>query len=115
MKVFIAIRVLLGEIYLAWHNFKSFFQVLFWICIHYNRLNKKGNIINKFNKWNSVNTEELAKMKKKKIDNKGDFLKGTSDNFLLYYQLLIPQVNKLRKVVFPGGGRQKGNNKKLLF
>jgi hypothetical protein len=29
--------------------------------------------------------EELAKMKKGEVDNKGDFLKGTGDNFLLYY------------------------------
>jgi hypothetical protein len=64
--------------------------VLFWIYIHYNRPNKKGNIVNRFNKWNSINTEELAKIKKGEIDNKGDFLKSTGDNFLLYYQLLIP-------------------------
>jgi len=29
IKAFIAIRVLLGEIHSAWHNFKSFFWVLF--------------------------------------------------------------------------------------
>jgi hypothetical protein len=64
--------------------------VLFWIYIHYNRPNKKGNIVNRFNKWNSINTKELAKIKKREIDNKRDFLKGTGDNFLLYYQPLIP-------------------------
>jgi hypothetical protein len=59
--------------------------VLFWICIYYNRFNKKGNIINRFNKWNFIDIEELAKMKKGEVDNKGDFLKGAGDNFLLYY------------------------------
>jgi hypothetical protein len=59
--------------------------VLFWIYIYYNRLNKKGNIINRFNKWNFINIKKLARIKIKKIDNKGDFLKGVSDNFLLYY------------------------------
>ena len=113
IRVFIAIRVLLGEIYLAWHNFKLFFQVLFWICIHYNGPNRKGNVINRFNKWNSIDTEELAKIKKGEVDNKGDFLKGAGNNFLLYYQPLIPWVNRLRKVVFLGGRRRKGNNKKL--
>jgi len=29
--------------------------------------------------------EELAKIKKEKVDNKGDFLKGAGNNFLLYY------------------------------
>ena len=64
-KVFIAIGVLLGEIYLAWYNFKLFFWVLFWIYIYYNGPNKKGNIVDRFNKWNFVDIEELAKMKKK--------------------------------------------------
>jgi len=83
--VFIVIGVLLGEIYLAWHNFKSFFWVLFWICIHYNGPNRKGNVVNRFNKWNSIDMEELAKIKKGEVDNKGDFLKGVGNNFLLYY------------------------------
>jgi hypothetical protein len=87
--------------------------VLFWICIHYNGFNKKGNIINRFDKWNFINIKELAKIKKREVDNKGDFLKSTGDNFLLYYQPLIPWVNRLWKVVFLGGGRRKGNNKKL--
>ena len=29
--------------------------------------------------------EELAKIKKGEVDNKGDFLKGVGDNFLPYY------------------------------
>jgi len=29
--------------------------------------------------------EELAKIKKGEVDNKGDFLKGASNNFSLYY------------------------------
>ena len=115
IRAFIAIKVLLGEIYLAWYNFKSFFQVLFWICIHYNRPNKKGNVVNRFNKWNSIDTEELAKIKKGEVDNKGDFLKTAGNYFSLYYQPLIPWVNKLRKVVFLGSRRQKGKDKKLSF
>ena len=100
-----AIRVLLGEIYLAQYNFKSLFQVLCQIYIYYNRPNKKGNVINRFNKQNSIDIEELAKIKKGEVDNKGDFLKGIGNNFLPYYQLLIPQVNRLQKVVFLGGRR----------
>jgi len=88
--------------------------VLFWIYIYYNRFNKKGNIINKFNKWNSVDIKELAKIKKGEVDNKGDFLKGIDNNFSLYYQLLIPWVNRLRKIVFLSSRRRKGNNEKLF-
>ena len=59
--------------------------MLFWICIHYNRPNKKGNVVNRFNKWNSIDTEELAKMKKGEVDNKGDFLKTIGNYFSPYY------------------------------
>jgi len=63
--------------------------VLFWIYIYYNRPNKKGNIVDRFNKWNSVDIEELAKMKKGAVADKEDFLKTAGNNFSLYYQLLI--------------------------
>ncbi|OCL06736.1 hypothetical protein AOQ84DRAFT_71750 [Glonium stellatum] len=33
--------------------------------------------------------------------------------FSPYYQPLIPWVNRLRKIVFPGGRRRKGKDKKL--
>ncbi|XTI91769.1 hypothetical protein V2W45_1247486, partial [Cenococcum geophilum] len=55
------------------------------ICIYYNRPNRKGNVVNRFNKWNSVDMEELAKIKKGEVDNKGDFLKGAGNNFSPYY------------------------------
>jgi hypothetical protein len=59
--------------------------VLFWIYIYYNRPNKKGSVVNRFNKWNSIDIEELAKIKKGAVADKGDFLKSADDNFLLYY------------------------------
>ena len=59
--------------------------MLFWIYIYYNRLNKKGNIVNRFNKWNFIDIKELAKIKKEEVDNKGDFLKGAGNNFSPYY------------------------------
>jgi len=80
-----AIGVLLNEIHLTWHDFESFFWVLFWIYIYYNRLNKKSNVIDRFDKWNSVDMKELAKMKKGAVAGEEDFLKTAGDNFLLYY------------------------------
>jgi len=59
--------------------------VLFWIYIYYNRLNKKGNVINRFNKWNSIDIKELAKIKKGAVTNEEDFLKTAGNNFSLYY------------------------------
>ena len=99
IRAFIAIKVLLGEIYLAQYNFKSFFQVLFWICIHYNGLGKDIRPI-KFKYQNYESDRKLVGLKKSIADNKGDFLKSIDNNFLPYYQPLIPWVNRLRKVVF---------------
>ena len=59
--------------------------MLFWIYIYYNRLNNKGNIINRFNKWNFIDMEELAEIKKGAVADEEDCLKTAGDNFLLYY------------------------------
>ena len=59
--------------------------MLFWIYIYYNRPNKKGNVVDRFNKWNFVDIEELIKIKKGAVADKKDFLKTAGDNFSLYY------------------------------
>jgi hypothetical protein len=52
-------------------------------------------------------------MKKGVVTDEEDFLGVAGVNFSLYYQPLIPWVNRLRKVVFPGGKRRKGNDENL--
>jgi hypothetical protein len=37
----------------------------------------------------------------------------TEENFTPYYRPLIPWINKLRKVAFPGGGRWEKEDKGL--
>jgi serine/threonine protein kinase len=110
---FMAIGVLLGEEHSAWHDFESFFWVLFWICIHYNGPNKKGDVIEEFDEWHFVDTEELAINKKGVVVDEEDFLAIAGDHFSLYYQPLVPWVNRLRKVVFPDGRRRKGKDENL--
>jgi hypothetical protein len=51
--------------------------------------------------------EELAAIKKGEVADEGDFLKSAEENFTVYYQSLIPWVNRMRRVVFPGGARWK--------
>ncbi|KAL2049868.1 hypothetical protein ABVK25_009852 [Lepraria finkii] len=112
-RAFMAIGVLLGEKHSTWHDFESFFWLLFWVCIHYNGPNKESNVVERFEKWNFIGTEELAEYKKGTVDDEGDFLRTAEDNFSLYYQPLVPWVNRLRKVVFPGGGRRKADDENL--
>lgn len=112
-RAFMAIGVLLDEKHSFMHDLESFFWVLFWICIHYDGPNTKSRVVPKFEKWNYMDTEELAKAKKGEVADEGDFLKTAEDNFTSYYQPLIPWANRLRKVVFPGGGRRKEEDKRL--
>ncbi|KAK5652988.1 hypothetical protein OQA88_9468 [Cercophora sp. LCS_1] len=103
-RAFMAIGVLWGEQHSFMHDLESFFWVLFWICIHYTGPGK-SRPVTEFDKWNYVDTEELAILKKGEVDNERDFIKRAGKNFTTYYQPLIPWVNRLRKAVFPNGGR----------
>lgn len=99
-RAFMAIGALLGEQHSFMHDLESFFWVFFWICIHYDGLNE-GRVVRNFEKWNFVDTEELAKLKLGTVAKEAIFMKTISDNFTTYYKPLIPLVNSLRKIVFP--------------
>ncbi|KAI1932301.1 hypothetical protein LOZ66_006910 [Ophidiomyces ophidiicola] len=111
-QAFMAIGVLLDEQHSFMHDLESFFWVLFWICIHYEGPGK-GRVVENFDKWNFMNMEDLAKQKKGEVGHEGDFLKSSARHFTDYYQPLVPWVNRLRRVVFPNGGRWKTPNKSL--
>lgn len=102
-RAFMAIGVLLGERHSFMHDLELFFWVLFWICIHYSGPGK-GRVVPRFDKWNFVGMEEIAISKKGVIDDEGDFLMILA-NCTSYYHPMIPWVNRLRKAVFPNGGR----------
>ncbi|PLN76227.1 hypothetical protein BDW42DRAFT_188799 [Aspergillus taichungensis] len=53
---------------------------------------------------NSVNIEELAELKKGTVAHERDFIHMT-EHFADFYKPLKPWVNRLRKIVFPNGGR----------
>ncbi|KAH7016047.1 uncharacterized protein B0I36DRAFT_368666 [Microdochium trichocladiopsis] len=103
-RAFMAIGALLGEQHSFMHDLESFFWVLFWICIHYKGPDE-GRAVPRFEKWNYVDTDELAELKKGQVSHEGDFIRTAEENFTHYYQPLVPWVNRLRKVVFPNGGR----------
>ncbi|EGD97755.1 FunK1 protein kinase [Trichophyton tonsurans CBS 112818] len=111
-RAFMAIGVLLDEQHSFMHDLESFFWVLFWICIHYEGP-KKGRVVERFDKWNFMNTEELADIKIGIIAEEDKFLKTTTEQFTEYYQSLVPWVNRLRRVVFPNGRRWKTPDKSL--
>ena len=52
------------------HDLESFFWVLFWICVHYSGPDE-SRVIPRFEKWNYVDTEELARIKKEKYPTRG--------------------------------------------
>ncbi|CAI6048307.1 unnamed protein product [Clonostachys chloroleuca] len=111
-RAFMAIGALLGEQHSFMHDLESFFWVLFWICIHYDGPSK-GRVVRHYDKWNSVGTEELAKLKKGEVSDEGDFLKIAEANFTPYYRPLVQWVNRLRRKVFPNGERWKKPSEEL--
>jgi serine/threonine protein kinase len=111
-RAFMAIGVLHdNEPHSFIHDLESFFWVLFWICIHYNGLQRR--VVQQFDKWNYADTEELAKLKLGTVSDNDIFRKTTQENFTEYYQPLLPCVNRLRKKIFPSGGRWREPNPKL--
>ncbi|KAF1811423.1 hypothetical protein P152DRAFT_467085 [Eremomyces bilateralis CBS 781.70] len=107
-RAFMAIGALLNDEKRTFmHDIESFFWVLFWTCIHYRRLDERGRVVPKFDKWNFMGTELLANLKKGIVVEEMDFLKTVGQFFTPYYQPLIPCVNRVRRVVFPGGRRRR--------
>ncbi|KAH8696886.1 hypothetical protein GQ44DRAFT_779472 [Phaeosphaeriaceae sp. PMI808] len=104
-RAFMAIGVLLDdELHSFMHDLESFFWVLFWICIHYDGPGKDIGPT-EFECWNYENDRKLAKLKFGTIGDERDFLRTAEENFTPYYHPLIPCVNRLRRKVFPNGGR----------
>ncbi|CRK44023.1 hypothetical protein BN1723_016302 [Verticillium longisporum] len=111
-RAFMAIGALLGEQHSFMHDLESFFWVIFWICIHYTGPDE-SRVVARFDKWNYFDTEELATSKTGLVSNEGDFLRIIKNNCTPYYESLVPWVNKLRKIVFPNGGRWKTEDQGL--
>lgn len=111
-RAFMSINVLLGERHSFMDDLESFFWVLFWICIHYNGPDD-SRVVDLFDEWNYMNAKELAATKLGRVADEDIFIAGAKEHFTQYYQILIPCVNELRKVVFPNGGRWKREDKGL--
>ncbi len=98
------------------HDLESFFWVLFWICIHYDGRDEKGEvqrrIVPKYQKWNYASTEELADLKTGLVVEEECFNQATA-GFTSNCESLIPCVQELRKSIFPNGKRWLGENKEL--
>ncbi|KAH7009260.1 uncharacterized protein B0I36DRAFT_342706 [Microdochium trichocladiopsis] len=92
-RAFMAIGALLGEKHSFMHDLESFF----W----------RSEIIPQFDKWNYADAEELAKLKMGTVSDEDIFAKTTTESFTNYFKALIPWVGRLRRVVFPSGGRWK--------
>ncbi|EJT69119.1 hypothetical protein GGTG_13387 [Gaeumannomyces tritici R3-111a-1] len=103
-RAFMAIGALFGKQHSFMHDLELFFWVLFWICVHYDGPDK-SRVVPEFDQWNYISMELLAKEKKGQVSYERDFIKSAEDNFTPHYQPLIPWVNRLRKAVFPNGGR----------
>lgn len=104
-----AIGSLRGEGHSFMHDLEAFFWVIFWICIHYEGPGVE-RVVDRFDRWNFADTEELADLKKGAVSDEADFVLSAKEYFTDYYWPLIPCVNALRKEVFPHGRRWSKEN-----
>ncbi|KAI4225365.1 MAG: hypothetical protein L6R40_008377 [Gallowayella cf. fulva] len=115
-KVFMAIGALRGEPHSFIHDLESFFWVLFWICIHYDGRDEKGEvkrrIVPEYEKWNYAGTRELADLKGGLLVEEQRFNEAVT-GFTPYCESMIPCVQELRKYIFSNGRRWLGENKEL--
>lgn len=102
-RAFMAIGVLVGDDHSFMDDLESFFWVLFWICIHYDRDGRGRTGVGDFDEWNFANTEKLARQKLGTVSKKSYFHDTVLEYFTSYYRPLVPWVLKLRDIVFPDG------------
>ncbi|UKZ74422.1 hypothetical protein TrVFT333_002090 [Trichoderma virens FT-333] len=105
-RAFMAIGLLFGEEHCFMHDLESFFWVLFWVCVNYDGPDKSVKN-NPFDSWNYTKDYELAGSKLGVITDSTVFCKRAKETFTAFYEPLIPLMDKLREVVFPGGVRWK--------
>lgn len=110
---FMAIGALDGDPHSFMHDLESFFWVLFWICIHYTRPGKETQDIGEFKDWNYESTEKLAQLKSDLVSEEERINKQMSVFVTDYCKDLIPCVEELWKIIFPGGKRWKAENHSL--
>ncbi|KAI1441334.1 hypothetical protein F5Y02DRAFT_399871 [Annulohypoxylon stygium] len=102
-RPFKAISVLLGEENSYTGDLESFFWVLFWICIYRENGSLKDNIVLRFEKWWFLDGQDLVNDKLDIVRDEESFWKVAEEYFTPYHKPLIPCLNRLREVVFPGG------------
>jgi hypothetical protein len=76
-------------------------------------MDKERRTIQRFDKWNYVDAEELAGMKLGVIADEDIFCQTAYEHFTEYHQPVIPWTNRLRRAVFPGGRRWKDEDRRL--
>ncbi|KAL2889272.1 hypothetical protein HOO65_030773 [Ceratocystis lukuohia] len=92
-RAFMAIGVLLGEQHSFMHDLESFFWVLFWICIHYNTPNE-SRVVPRFDRWNFVDMEDLARSKMGMVVNEGDFFEIAEHSSVAKRSAGVKDANK---------------------
>ena len=113
-KVFMAIEALLGQQHNFMHDLESFFWVFYWICMHYEGLNKHGKMGERrteFGKWNWQDPEDLASMKSGRISL--NLFPLVDKKVTDYCTPLLPCLKELHEVLFPGYKTRQDQDRSL--
>ncbi|POR34363.1 Serine/threonine-protein kinase Sgk2 [Tolypocladium paradoxum] len=80
--------------------------------------NERARVVDRFNKWNYVDVEELAELKSGLVGNERHFLNRIGKSFTLYFEPLAQWVNRLRRLrrlLFPGDKPWQGREDPELY
>ncbi|RAH60903.1 hypothetical protein BO85DRAFT_435235 [Aspergillus piperis CBS 112811] len=84
-RPFLAIGALMGEKHSFMHDLESLFWMIFWICVHYEAPGRKGRrAVAIFDRWNFVDTGDLAVMKQGFVFNEEDFLRWADGRWKIW-------------------------------
>lgn len=81
------------------NDLKSFFWLLFWICIHHDGPNKDIGPTD-FERWNYEEDAQLVRQKLGIINGKIAFRTITQKNFTPFHEPLVIVVDRLRQGIF---------------
>ncbi|KAG6055009.1 hypothetical protein E4U32_006567 [Claviceps aff. humidiphila group G2b] len=81
------------------HDLESFFWVLYWICIQYDKSGTYSRRSPRLDRWNSMDDFDLAAEKSVLLNSAREFIEVAERDFTPYYKPLLPYVNQLREML----------------
>jgi serine/threonine protein kinase len=102
-RPFMAIELLEGASHNFMHDLESFFSVLYWICMHFEKDGKPAAKRHASARWCSDPAAEVAKSKLGTVAKPDTFNADMKSQCSAFHKPLLPVMESFRRAVFPFG------------